>query len=195
MFRKNIVVIGAGGHARSVIDIIEELREWKIIGLIGKEEELGKQVNGYRILGTDDELESIRKLCQYAFIGIGQIKDYMPRIIIAKKLDKLKFKIPIIQAKGAYVSKRTTIQRGTLICNGSIINSGAQIGEHTIINTGAIIEHDSKIGSYTHVSTGTIVNGGVKVGEKSFIGSRSMVREGVVVPKCSIIRAGSVVMK
>ena len=195
MFKKKIIIVGAGGHAKSVIDIIEELEEWRIIGLIGKEEELGKQVSGYKVLGTDRELKSIRRNCKDAFIGIGQIKDYRPRTSIGVILDDLNFTIPIIKAKNAYVSKRSCIQRGTLICNGSVVNSGAHIGEHTIINTGAIIEHDSIIGSYTHVSTGTIVNGGVVVGEKTFIGSRSMVREGVIVPECSIIRAGSVVMK
>ena len=51
MFKKKIIIVGAGGHAKSVIDIIEELEEWRIIGLIGKEEELGKQVSGYKVLG------------------------------------------------------------------------------------------------------------------------------------------------
>ena len=195
MFSKKLVIIGAGGHAKSVIDIIEELGSWKIIGLIGRENEKQKQVSGYRVIGTDKDLQLIRKVCNYAFIGIGQIKNCGPRVSVAKELEKLHFKMPAIKAKSAYISKRAIIGKGTLVGHGTIINSGALIGENTIINSGAIIEHDSKIGDYTHISTGTIVNGGAIVEKMSFIGSNSMVREGVTVPECSIIRAGSIVMK
>ena len=195
MFRKKIVIIGAGGHAKSVIDIIEELRNWKIIGLIGRENEESKQVSGYSVIGTDKDLEFIRKECKYAFIGIGQIKTCEPRIRIAKELERLEFEIPAIKSKNAYISKRAIIGRGTLVSHGTIINSGAIIGKNAIINSGAIIEHDSKICDYTHISTGTIINGGAVVEKMSFIGSNSMVREGVTVPECSIIRAGSIVMK
>ena len=195
MFRKKLVIIGAGGHAKSVIDIIEELGSWKIIGLIGRENEKQKQVSGYRVIGTDEDLRLIRKECNYAFIGIGQIKNCEPRVSVAKELERLHFKIPAIKAKSAYISKRAIIGKGTLVGHGTIINSGAIIGENTIINSGAIIEHDSKICDYTHISTGTIVNGGAIVEKMSFIGSNSMVREGVTVPECSIIRAGSIVMK
>ena len=195
MFRKKLVIIGAGGHAKSVIDIIEELGSWKIIGLIGRENEKQKQVSGYRVIGTDKDLRLIRKECNYAFIGIGQIKNYEPRVSVAKELERLNFKMPAIKAKSAYISKRAIIGKGTLVGHGAIINSGAMIGENAIINSGAIIEHDSKIHDYTHISTGTIVNGGAIVEKMSFLGSNSMVREGVIVPQCSIIRAGSIVMK
>ena len=106
MFRKKLVIIGAGGHAKSVIDIIEELGSWKIIGLIGRENEKQKQVSGYRVIGTDKDLQLIRKECNYAFIGIGQIKNYEPRVSVAKELEKLNFEVPAIKAKSAYISKR-----------------------------------------------------------------------------------------
>ena len=195
MFKKKIVIIGAGGHARSIIDVIEELREWKILGLIGKENESGKYISGYKVIGIDKELQFIRRECNYAFIGIGQIKTCSPRIEAAEKLDSLNFIIPAIVAKSAYISKRANIGRGAFVSHGSIINNGATIGEQVIINTGAIIEHDSKVGDFTHVSTGAIINGSAVIEKKTFIGSNSMIREGVIVPECSIIRAGSIVMK
>ena len=195
MFKKNIVIIGAGGHAKSVIDVVEELKCWKIIGLVGEKDEEYKRVSGYSVIGTDKDLPLIRKECKHAFIGIGQIKNCEPRVRVAKELERLDFIVPVMKAKSAYISKRATIGRGTIVCHGSIVNNGAEIGEHTIINSGSIVEHDSKIYSYTHISTGAIINGGAVVKQMSFVGSNSMIREGVTIPECSIIRAGSVVMK
>ena len=195
MFKKKIVIVGAGGHAKSVIDIIEDQGEWKIIGLIGRENEKHKQISGYRVIGTDEELAKIREECKYAFIGIGQIKICEPRIKMAEKLRTYGFKFPVIKARSSYVSSRAKIEEGALIGHGAIINNGAFIGKHVIINSGAIVEHDSRISEYSHISTGTIINGDARVGKMTFIGSNSMVREGVTIPACSIIRAGSVVMK
>ena len=73
--KKDIIIVGCGGHAKSVIEVIESTKIWNIIGLIGLEDELNQKILGYEVIGTDKDLKNIRKICSNCIIGIGQIKD------------------------------------------------------------------------------------------------------------------------
>ena len=161
--KKDIIIIGCGGHAKSIIEILESSNKWNIIGLIGLEKELNKKVLGYKVIGTDKDLKNLRKICSNCFIGIGQIKDSKKRINIADKLKYLKFTIPIIYASSSIISKSAFIKSGTSIGHGVIVNANAIIGENSIINTNSVIEHDAEIGDFCHMGTGVLINGGVRL--------------------------------
>ena len=191
---KNLILIGAGGHAKSLIDLIESSQEWKIMGLIGNREEVGKSVLGYKIIGDDSDLELIKNACENALIAIGQIKNCEKRKKLANKLDKFGFKFPVIKSKFCYVSKHSEIGRGTTIGHGAIINSNVVIGQHCIINSQSLIEHDSKVDEFCHISTGSLINGGAIIGKESFVGSNTLIRENITIPKNSIISAGKRIM-
>ena len=80
---RDLLLIGAGGHAQSVIDIIECKNEWVIKGLVGIDSEIDKEVLGYKIIASDKQLERLRKKYNYAFISIGQIKSSILRFVSA----------------------------------------------------------------------------------------------------------------
>ena len=191
---KNIVLIGCGGHAKSIIDIIEGLDIWKIFGLIGLKEEIGKETLGYKCIGCDSDLNEIYSYCKNAFISIGQINNVQKRVLVGETLNKYNFNIPRIFSKNSYISKHAEINYGTSIGHGTIVNAGSKIGCNCIVNSNALIEHDVKIGDYCHISTGTIINGQVEIGEGSFIGSGTIIREGLKIPPYSIISAGERIM-
>lgn len=190
-----LLLIGSGGHARSVLDVIETLSNFYVHGLIGLPSEVGSTVLGYKVIGTDDDLNILRRDVPSAVIALGQIKTSESRRRIAIQLQNLRFSMPPIISASARVSKHATIAEGTVIHHNAVINSSVSIGKHSIINTSALLEHDVAIGDFCHVSTGALVNGGVKLGSDSFIGSGAIIREGVSLPASTVVSAGHRIMK
>ena len=189
---KNLILIGAGGHCLSCIDIIENIRKYKIKGIFDRNKDINIE---YPILGNDNDLERFKKKYNYAFITIGQIKSPNLRIRIFSKIKKIGYKIPIIISKNAYVSKSSKVEEGTIIMNYAICNAYSSIGKNCIINNGAIVEHGVQIGNNCHISTGSVINGDCKIGSGTFIGSKVVVKEGVVIGKNCLIGAGAILKK
>ncbi len=191
---KPLLLLGCGGHARSIMDILVDNQSWSIIGLIGLPQEVGTNILGNKVLGTDIDLPYFREICSHAFLAIGQIGIDGRRIQITNKLKKLNFKTPSIISSFSRVSRYASIAPGTSVGHGVIVNAGAKVGEGCIINSQALIEHDVQISDHCHISTGAIVNGGVSIGSNSFIGSGAILREGLVLPPNTIISAGKRIM-
>lgn len=191
---KKIIIIGAGGHAKSCIDVIEKSKKYKIIGLFASKKELGNKVLGYNVIGsTLDDLKKIKKKTKYAFIAIGQIKSSNTRRKYYKILKKLCFKFPSIISSLSYVSNHTTIGPGSIVMHGVKINAASKIGDFCIINSNALVEHDNLIHNFTHISTSVVLNGGVEIGSDTFIGSKSVIANGVKIgEKCIISMASKV---
>ncbi len=190
---KEIIILGAGGHCRSIIDVIELEDKFKIAGIIDNELPVGSRVLDYEVIGNDNDLEILRSKYEYAIIGVGQIKTPKVRIKLFNLLKSLNFKLPVIVSPRAYVSKHTKIDEGTVIMHDALINANVKIGKNCIINTKALIEHDVEIEDNCHISTGAVINGGVIVGQGSFIGSNAVTKEYIKIPKKSFIKAGSIV--
>ena len=190
-----IILVGAGGHTRSCIDVIEISGNFKIAGLVEKKDTTIKGNLGYPIVGLDKDLPELRKKYMFALVTIGQIKSPTIRVNLFSLLKELDFHLPIIISPRAYVSNHSKIGDGTIIMHNSIINANAIIGENCIINNNVLIEHDAKVDNHCHVSTGAIVNGNVHVGSKSFIGSGVITKESISIGSNSIIGAGVVIKK
>ena len=189
-----LVLVGCGGHALSLIDVIESIQDWNIIGLIVQRSEVGKSILGYPCIGTDHDLAELKLHCQHACIGVGQIGLSSRRQHLIQTLTELDFVFPSIISRLAYVSRHASLGVGVTVGHGAVINAGAKIGGHTIVNSHALVEHDSMIGERCHVSTGVLINGGVKIGDDSFLGSGVMIRENLELPSNTIISAGKRVM-
>ncbi|TGL98088.1 acetyltransferase [Leptospira barantonii] len=189
--KKPIILIGAGGHTRSCIDVIESEGKYSIVGLIGSEQELGTEILGYKVIGTDRDLEKLHKDCGSAIVTVGHIKNSEPRIRIFRRLKEIGFELPVIVSPIAHVSKHSKIGNGCIIMHHTIVNSNVEIGDNCIINSKVLLEHDVKIGNHCHISTGAILNGEVSVGDASFIGSGSVVRETISIGANSLVAMGS----
>jgi len=193
---KKIIIIGAGGHAKSCIDVIEKSKNFKIIGLFASKKELGNKILGYNVIGyTLKDLKKIKKKTKYAFIAIGQIKSSSARRKYYERLKKLRFEFPTIISPLSYVSKHTTIGPGSIVMHGVKINAASKIGNLCIINSNALVEHDNLINNFTHISTSVVLNGGVEIGSDTFIGSRSVIANGVKIGERCIISMASKVFK
>jgi len=189
--KEKIVLIGGGGHCRSVIDVIELTDKYEIIGIIDTKENIGKKVLDYTNIGCDDDLETIFETCQNAIITVGHIKSNDLRLKLFKKVKQIGFNLPVIISPIAYVSKHSFIDKGTIIMHHALINANVKIGKNCIINSKALVEHDVIIEDNCHISTASVLNGGVVVKENSFFGSNSVSKEYIEIT--GFIKAGSLV--
>ena len=183
MTKPQLILIGAGGHARSCIDVIERQGHFQIAGLIGLPEQRDTQdlEYGYAVIGTDSDLSDLASTYQYALITIGQIQSAKHRIRLYQQVRQLGYQLPIIISPAADVSSHATLGAGTIVMHGAIVNAGASVGNNCIINSRALIEHDAKVEDHCHISTGAILNGDVMVRAGSFIGSGSIIKQGVTI--------------
>jgi sugar O-acyltransferase (sialic acid O-acetyltransferase NeuD family) len=188
-----IILVGAGGHARSCIDVLEMSGQFFVAGLIEKDNLNNNDNLGYSIIGTDKDLINFRQNYDNALITVGQIKTAEIRSRLYQVLNQLNYSLPVIISPNSYVSKHTKIGEGTIIMHNTIVNANAQIGKNCIINNKALIEHDAKIGDHCHISTGVIINGDVIVGNKCFVGSGAIIRQAVSIGNNCVIGAGVVV--
>lgn len=188
---KKIILIGGGGHCRSVIDVIEQESQFQIVGIIDKPNFLGSKILGYKVIGNDHDLKKIAKKFKYALITVGHIKSHILRLKLFTLAKKAGFKFPSIISPNAYVSKHSKIGNGTIIMHHAIISANTIIGDNCIINSKALIEHDCLISNHCHISTSTIINGGVKIGSKCFIGSNVTTKNNIEIRANSFVKAGT----
>lgn len=187
---KKIIIVGAGGHARSCIEVVESEGNYKIAGLVGLKSEIGAEICGYKVIASDDDLPRMLNDFEYAVNALGQIANPAPRSKKFEELRSIGFKTPSVIASSAIVASSASIGEGTILMHGSIVNSGATIGQNCIINSFALIEHDCSVGSNTHISTGALINGGAVVGSNSFIGSGAILKQGIEVADNCVVGMG-----
>ena len=193
MSKPSLILIGAGGHARACIDVIEQHGQFKIAGLVGMPHELNSLHFGYQVIATDNELPTLIKDHQYAVIAVGQIQTPDRRIRLYNLSIELGYQLPVIIAPTSHVSSHATIGAGTIVMHNAVVNAGAQVGCNCIINTLSLIEHDAAVADHCHISTGVILNGNVRIGAGSFVGSGSVIKEGVNIEQRSVVGMGYVV--
>ncbi len=191
----SLILIGAGGHCISCIDVVEREGKYRIAGIVEKNQIKPEKLLGYSYIGTDKMLSSLIKRFKFAIITIGQIKNYTIREKMFSKLKDFGANIPKIKSPYSYISKHSTFDEGSIIFHDVIVNANVNIGKNCIINTKSLLEHDVIIGNHSHISTNVTVNGNVKIGNCVFIGSGSIIYEGVRIPDKTIIKAGSIIKK
>ena len=190
---KNLILVGGGGHCKSVIEAAESAG-YNILGVLDTPENVGKQVLAYSVIGTDDDIPQYVDKAEFV-ITVGFIKNPAIRIKLYNKVKEAGGKLATVIASTAHVSKYSTIGEGTVVMHQAFVNAGAHIGANCSINTFCNVEHDAQIGDQCHISTGTMVNGDCKVGDRCFIGSQSVLSNGITIGEDIIVGAASFVRK
>ena len=194
MSSEQLILVGGGGHCRSVIDVVEADGRFRIAGIVDTKEKLATELSGYKVIATDDDMDALVRQYRYFLVTVGQVQSGATRTRLFQLIKSRGGLLPTLIAPTAYVSPRATVGEGTVVMHRAFVNAGVRIGVNCIINTAALIEHDAHVGDFCHVSTAAVVNGDCFVGEKSFVGSRAVVSHGVrVAPNC-LIGAGAVVL-
>ncbi len=191
---KKIIIIGCGGLAKIVADILRENNQFRIEGFI--DTALGnKSYEGIKVIGTDNDLPGILKSgITSAAVGIGSInlETNTARVGKFERIRDLGFDMPNIIQNGAYISSTARLGKGNIIVGNCYIGPMVSIGSGTIMHPFTSIEHDSIIGDYIHFSQGAKVAGDVKIGKGSFIGMGAAVIQGMQVPENTFVKSGGV---
>lgn len=190
---RNLILLGGGGHCKSVIDVAESAG-YTILGILDKPETVGQEVLQYSVIGTDDEIPAFVDKAEF-LITVGQIKSNSIRKKLTTLVKNAGGKFATVIADDACVSKYARIGEGTVVMHKAVVNADAKVGAQCIINTMADIEHDAKIGDFCHISTTAVVNGDVSVGDNVFIGSQAVIHNGKNIASDIIVAAGTVVSK
>ncbi len=192
----SIIGIGAGGHAIVLIETLNAMKKYKIIGLLDMDKKLlNKEILGVHVLGSDkDMLKYFKKGIKHAFIGIGSVSD--PKIRIEKYNLLLNHSYTIVDVihPTAVISPSAKTGIGITVMAGAIINAEAIVGNNVILNTGSVVEHNCVIGNNVHISPGVFLGGDVQIGDNSHIGIGVTVIQQIKIGKNCVIGAGSVVI-
>lgn len=181
----DIVILGAGGHAKVIADIVLSSGD-RLLGFL--DDHQTDIVLGYPVLGTIKDVDKFRPIAKF-IIGIGS--NY-----VRKELsEKCQLSWHSALHPNAVIGRDVIIGEGTVVMAGAIINPSSSIGKHCIINTGAIIEHDNRIGDFVHISPNATLCGTVQIGELSHVGASATVRNNIDICEECIIGVGAAVIK
>ena len=191
---KRLLLIGGGGHCRSVLDAVLRAGMYDEIGIVDPDEQAG--CPGVPVVGRDEDLPLLLASgWTDAFVTVGSIGNTARRRRLYRMIVELGFSVPVIIDPGAEVAGDVRIGSGSFIGKRAVVNAGSVIGDAVIINTGSVIEHTCGIGDFAHISPGSILCGQVMIGSDTHIGAGSVVRQGIEIGQRSIIGIGSVVVK
>ena len=189
-----IILIGAGGHAKSVAEVINYAAEpFMIEGIIDKVKSKDPYWKTIDYLGSDDDITDLEG--RNVHIGVGMIKNLKLRESIYKAYKQKNANFPVIISKHAFVSTSVNINEGSVVMHQGFVNTGAQIGVNCILNTKSTIEHDVILGDHCHTGPGSTINADCKIGNNVFISSNATINRGITIGDNCIIGAGSVVTK
>ncbi len=188
-----LLLLGGGGHCRSVIDVVECGGNYSVRGIVQPLTDGNQSVLGYPVLGDDTVLATLLDQGADALVTVGQIRTAALRRRLYEQLLVLKARLPILVSPLAHVSRHAWLGPGSVVLHGAIVNAAARVDVNAIINTQALLEHDVSVGQHCHIATGAKINGGVCIGDGCFIGSGAIIHQGVCIGNDCVIAAGAVV--
>lgn len=185
---KDVIIIGAGGHAKVIAEIILKSGD-NVVGFLDDKNDLQNKIIyiNKKVIGTTKDINKYKDC--YFIIGIGNNA-------IRKKInEENNLKLYTAIHPSAIIAQDVEIGEGTVIMPGVVINPGTKIGKNCIINTSSSLDHDNLIEDYVHISPGSHLAGTVKIGESTWICTGVIVKNNITIEKDNVIGAGSVVIK
>jgi UDP-perosamine 4-acetyltransferase len=190
-----LLVIGAGGHGRVLIDALQ-LAGRSILGVVDPAFAAGSLApSGLKVLGGDEALDRFSAGDVMMVNGVGSTRTMVQRDLIYRRLSAKGFRFATVVHPSAVVSPSAKLAEGVQVMAGCVIQSGASIGANSIINTSASVDHDCKIGESVHIAPGVTLSGSVNVGDAAHIGTGAVVIQGVSIGRNSLVAAGAVVYR
>jgi sugar O-acyltransferase (sialic acid O-acetyltransferase NeuD family) len=186
-----IVIIGAGGHAKTCIEIIQQNNEYEIIGIVDNKLSPGTEIHNIKVIGDNSVLKKLRNDgVFYAVNGVGSVNNPSVRKKIFHMLKDLGFKIPNLVHSSCVIEPSVKIGEGNQFFMGSTVGTDTVIGDNCIVNSGSIVSHDCILKNHCHISPGAILAGSVEIGDNSLIGMGATIYIGKIIGKDVVIYNG-----
>jgi sugar O-acyltransferase (sialic acid O-acetyltransferase NeuD family) len=191
---KRLLLVGGGGHCRSVLDSLLTLGIYEAISIVDPDPTASAQ--GIGVVGVDADLPRLRTQgWTHAFVTVGSVGNTRLRRKLYQIIVDCGYSVPTVVDRSAVLARDVRLSEGVFVGKRAVLNAGSQIGMGAIVNTGAIVEHDCVVGDFAHISPGAVLCGGVQVGDDAHIGAGAVLRQGISVGKRALIGAGSVVVR
>jgi UDP-perosamine 4-acetyltransferase len=190
----DVVVIGAGGHGRVVLDVLLTSGAHRVAGILDADPALhGSNIYGIPVLGPANLLSKLRQQrVRGAIVAIG---DNRVRRKYRAEVDAAGIDLINAIHPSAIVSPRATLGRNIVVCAAAVVCTDATIGDSVILNTGCRVDHECVIGEGAHIAPGAVLAGRVQVGPDAFVGLGSLIIQCRSVGTGAIIGAGAVVIR
>ena len=189
---RKLLLLGGGGHCRSVLDSILSLELYSDIGIVLPD---NSEISGAYVVGTDRDLPTLfQQGWTDAFIAVGSVGNTALRRMLFEMVKQIGFHIPSLIDKTAAIAREVQIGEGCFVGKNAVVNTGASLGCCTIVNTGAIVEHDCVVGDFSHISSGAVLCGQVGIGHDTHIGANAVIRQQIAIGNEVMIGLGSVVV-
>lgn len=194
--RKRIVVIGASGHARVVLDVCAQQGSYEIAGLVDTYKPAGTQCGGYPVIGGTRELPVLLD-SESLWGGIVAIGDNWIRRDLVSRIREMVpgFRFATLVHPSAQIAADVTIGQGSVVMAGAIINPGSVVGDFCIVNTRASVDHECVLSSYSSIGPGAVLGGCVRVGAYSAVGIGAVVLQEIEIGEQVVVGAGSTVLR
>lgn len=191
-----VIIIGSSGHAKVVIDIVQQEGRHRIVGLLDRYRTPGEQTLGYPILGMEEDLPELVKVHGLRGILIA-IGDNQVRADVAARVRELCPALPFVGAvhPSATVGLGVALGAGTVVMAGAVINACAAVGQLCIINTHASLDHDSTMGDFASLAPGVVTGGNCHIGHHAAIGIGAVLLHRMTVGEHSVVGAGALVTR
>ena len=190
------ILIGAGGHARVLLDILLGERTAAELALLDADKaKWGTNIMGVQVLGGDELLNELGGQNRRFAVSLGSTAATDVRMRIFDRALSHGLQPMNIIHRAAVVSKWSELSCGIQVLASAVINPGARVGRNVILNTAAIVEHDCEVGDHVHVATAARLCGGVRVGQNAHIGAGAVIRQGIIIGARATVGAGAVVVR
>jgi sugar O-acyltransferase (sialic acid O-acetyltransferase NeuD family) len=191
--REPIVIFGAGGHARVVIDAVEKQGRYEILGLLARQP-AGLRVGGYAVLGDESVLPSLLDGIVGGVVAVGD--NHVRRQIVQRATQLAgRFQFVAVVHPSAIIGARVSIGGGAVVLAGSVINPDATLGDHCIVNTNSSLDHDSILSEFASLAPHVATGGNVTIGRGSAICIGAKISHGISIGENCVIGAGSTVLE
>ena len=189
--RQRLLIYGAGGHGRVVLDAALESSAFEFLGFLDDDRAAhGRCLHGVSVIGGREILERPEFEGCWVVIGIG---DPGARRRIAEGLAQRGHRFATVIHPAAVIGRGVEIGEGTVILPMAVVHTDARVGRHVIVNTAASVDHDAAIGDFVHLSPGVHLGGGVHVGEGAHVGVGASVLPDVRIGANAVVGAGAAV--
>jgi len=195
LLRPRCAVLGGGGHAKVVVEVLQSQRKYRPIAITDRR--AGSwSVLGVPVVGDESLIPELAKCgIRWYVVGVGGVPDNRPRSLLYLKGREAGLRPLIAIHRSATVARSSELGPGTVVMPGAVLNPGCRLGANVIVNTGAIVEHDARIGDHVHLCPRATLSGGVQIGAGAFVGAGAVVREGLRVGPWAVVGAGAVVLR
>ncbi|MEQ8636251.1 acetyltransferase [Gimesia maris] len=194
--RESIILLGGGGHAKVLIDLILHGESFQVFGILDPDLVIGHTIKGIQVLGTDAVLAEVYEQgVRHAAVAVGSTESNGLRKRLYNQCRDLGFQQPALIHHQTVLASDVKLCEGSQIMAGAIIQTDTEIGEGVVVNTGSRIDHDCRIGKHAFLAPGVTLCGGVSVGESAFLGAGAVVIQGVNIGENAVIAAGAVVTR